>query len=166
MVATRTTTTPVYSDDFLLSSSNATLPISLRRSYLRLLLHSGLVSQTRLILLKRPRFPSDSYLNTFLVDEPTDFLHEILFFLISSSIGETERRDEVGQRGKTNLRMKKRLVGGGDTLLRVELLDEGMFQSSIIHAHCNHINLTLDGDGIYISKEYILNMITLSSFIL
>lgn len=46
-------------------------------------------------------------------------------------------------------------------LLRAKLLTEGMVKSSIICAPCNHVNLAVGSDGVYIGKEFASDMVKL-----
>lgn len=123
-----------------------------------LLLHGGLILRTHLIPLKRPHPPSDSYLNSLPSADPTEPPQRFLLSDLSESDprGRQEGQQEVGQHGETNLRMKERRTGEAELcpLLRTRLLDGGMVKSSIICARCNHINLTVDSDGVYIGKEF------------
>lgn len=97
---------------FALIIQSATLPISLRRSYPRILLHRS--TSSLLIPLKRPRFPLDSYLNSPLGWWTDQNLCNISFFLISQVWPEKQGAGkEVGQRGETNLPMRERRVEGG-----------------------------------------------------
>lgn len=41
----------------------------------------------------------------------------------------------------------------------MKLHDGEMFKSSIIRAPCNHVNLTVGLDGVYIGKEFVLNVV-------
>jgi len=55
--------------------------------------------------------------------------------------------------------MKEHRTGEAELgpLLRVRLLDGGMVKSSIIRAPCNHVNLTIGSDRVYIGKESVLD---------
>lgn len=97
---------------FALIIQSATLPISLRCSYPRILLHRS--TNSPLIPLKRPRFPSDSYLNSPLLVGQTDQVAATFPSFWSRVWPEKqEAGKEVGQRGETNLPMRERRVEGG-----------------------------------------------------